>query len=445
VATVEKRVIVIGGGAAGMLAAGRAAEAGARVLLLEKTASPGKKVLITGQGRCNLTNTRELDDFITAYGPNGRFLYSAFHTFFRDELLALLLRHGTPTKVEADGRVLPASEDARTVVAALMRYLNEGGVEVLPAMAVTGLMTESGRMTGIQVGTETIPARVVILATGGSSYAATGSSGDGYRLAQAVGHTIVPLRPALVPLEVAETELVRSMQGSSLRGVRLTSFRCPASEIDIALVPSIDAGRGIPGKPPRPPVIESRTGDIMLAHFGLSGPTPIDMSLAVVDALAEGPVSVAIDLKPEYPMIEMRRRLQDDLDRFGRRSLGGIMGGLLLPKMNEPLLRLAKVPATRAGFQVNADERERLLGVLKSLRFDVKGTLPMGAAMVTAGGVALPEIDPRTMASRLVGGLFFSGEVMDIDGLSGGYNLQAAFSTGHLAVESAASYLNTLP
>jgi len=435
-------VAVIGAGAGGMMAAGRAAEVGAAVLLLEKMDRPGRKILISGKTRCNLTNARELEDFIAMYGANGRFLYRAFHRFFRDDLLALLGRYGLETKTERGGRIFPASDDAGDVVRALRSYLADGKVKMRTGVRVNKILVRDGGVTGVRASTgEMFPANAVILATGGASYPETGSTGDGYRLAEALGHTIVKLRPALVPLVVKEVALAKSMQGVSLRNVRLTAFQCLADDIDPSMTPAEDVGRGTGGKKPRPPVIESRFGEMMLTHFGIGGPITLKMSLAVVDALEKGPVSVAIDLKPALTVQQLRERLQRDFDRLSRRSFRTILKGLLPQKMVDPFIELTGIPAGKTGSQITAAERERLAGFLKSLRFSIESPLPLSAAMVTAGGVSLKEIDPRTMASRLVKGLYFCGEVMDIDADTGGFNLQAAFSTGYVAGESAAKFV----
>lgn len=432
-------VIVIGAGAGGMMAAGRAAEEGARVLLLEKTDGPGKKILISGKTRCNLTNARELGDFIGMFGPNGRFLHGVFRRFFRDDLLALLKRYGVETKVERGGRIFPVSDDAADVVQAFRRYLNDRHVELRTGVRVTGIDIRGGRVAGVRTEKGFLPAASVLLATGGSTWPATGSTGDGYRIAAEVGHTVTKLRPALVPLVVAEVERAKAMQGVSLRNVRLTAFRGPAEEIDPALTPAGDIGRGVDTKRRGGPVIESRMGEMLFTHFGIGGPITLLLSLAVVDALAEGPVSVSIDLKPALAARELRARLQRDFDEFGKRGFRGLLAGLLPNKMIETFVELTGVPPDRPGHQITAGEREKLLCLLKSLRFNIQGALPLTSAIVTAGGVSLGEIDPRTMGSRLVDGLFFCGEVMDLDADTGGYNLQAAFSTGFVAGEEAAA------
>lgn len=436
----NNRVIVIGAGASGLMAAGRAGEAGANVLLLEKTDGAGKKLLISGKERCNLTNDRPLEEFIPMYGNNGRFLYNVFHRFFRDELLALLGRYGVETKVERGGRIFPASDSAADVVRAFERYISASQVKILPCNRVEGIMSNNGRVTGVKTDYGAFDAVSVVVATGGASFPATGSSGDGYDIAEALGHTIVKLRPALVPLIVEEIDLARSMQGVGLRNVRLTSFRGRAADVNPALTPDYDVGRGITGKKARWPVIESRLGEMMMTHFGIGGPVTLLESLAVVESLERGPVSVSIDFKPGLTEEELRIRLQRDFDTFSKRTFGNLLRELLPNKLIEPFIRLTGIPEDKVGSQINAVEREKLLSLLKSLRFNIKSPLPLSSAIVTAGGVSLKEIDPMTMMSRLVKGLFFCGEVIDIDANTGGYNLQAAFSTGYVAGEEAAKY-----
>ena len=435
------QVVVIGAGAAGMLAAGRAAEAGGRVLLLEKMDQPGRKILISGKTRCNLTNTRTLREFIAMYGPNGPFLHAAFHRFFRDDLLDILNRYGVETKEERGGRVFPVSDRAADVVGALRRYLDDQGVEVATQRRVLSLAVRDGKIAGVTTDRGLTPAAAVIVAAGGATWPDTGSTGDGYKLAKAVGHKIEELRPALVPLIVKEIGLVKSMQGVSLRNVRLTAFRGRPGEIDPAAVPDHDLGRGLDRKKARGSVIESRFGEMMITHFGIGGPVTLLISLAIVDALAQGPVSVAIDLKSALDYPQLRARLQRDLDAHGKRQVRGILEGLLPRKMIEPLAALTGIPLDKPAHQVSAAEKDKLAGVLKSLRFEIVGPLPMATAIVTAGGVSLKEIDPRTMASRLIQGLYFCGEVLDIDADTGGFNLQAAFSTGYVAGEAAAEYV----
>ena len=353
----NKRIIVIGAGAAGLMAAGRAAECGAQVLLMEKTLRPGNKLLISAQSRCNLSNTRELPDFIAMYGPDGAFLYRAFDLFFREDLLQLLQRFGVETVAEADGRIFPASNSSADVLKALESYIAEGRVQLETRKEVETITASNGQVTGVSIGKTEYPADAVILATGGASYPSTGSSGAGYRLAASLGHHLVKLRPALVPLVAFENESAQKMQGVSLSGVRLTSYSCKAEDIPMPASPIKDAGRGISGKSPRPPVIESRTGDVMLTHQGLSGPVTLLMSLAIVDALERGPVSVAIDLRPGLTWEEMRRELQKCFDRFSKRTYRNILVELLPPRLVEAFLEMSAIPREKCGCQIDADER----------------------------------------------------------------------------------------
>lgn len=429
-------VIVVGGGASGLMAAGRAASLGARVWLLEKTDSVGKKILVSGKARCNLTNSADLKDFISMYGQNGRFLYSVFSRFFRPELLEFFEGFGLKTKIERGGRIFPVSDDARDVVGALKKYLACGGVRIICSAPVMSVRLENGGFC-VETRTQTFRARRVIIAAGGASWPVTGTTGDGCKISAALGHAIVSLRPALVPLMVREQKLALAMQGVSLRNVRATAFRGEASTINATLTPACDYGRG-ERKIPRPPLIESRFGEMLFTHFGLGGPVILLMSLSVVEALESGPVAILIDLKPAVTREQLRNRLLSDLNAAGKRKISTILKEYLPSKMIDPMIGLAEIEPDKPAHQVTAQEREKILENLKALRFNIHKALPLQKAIVTAGGVALDEIDPKTMASKIVPGLFFCGEVMDIDADTGGYNLQAAFSTGWAAGEAAA-------
>ncbi len=408
-------ILVVGGGASGMMAAGRAAELGADVLLLEKMPRLGTKLRITGKGRCNLTNVADLSEFIRHFGPNGRFLYNAFSRFFVDDLRAFFARMGVPTVVERGGRVFPQSNAAADVAEALRRYCQEAGVRVRYKTAVDRLLVQGGHVVGVGAGEVEFRARAVILATGGASYPSTGSTGDGYRLAASVGHTVVPIRPALVPLETAEPWVPR-MMGVSLRNVRATLY--------------------VDGK-----AVASEFGEMLFTHFGLSG--PIILTLSRHPSLAGRPapgsrIEVGVDLKPALSDETLDARLRRDLDAHGKRAFRSIVKGLVPAKMVDVLVELSGVPGDKPAHQITASERARLFGLLRDLRMTVVGQRPLREAIVTAGGVALDEVDPRTMESRRVAGLYFCGEVLDLDADTGGYNLQAAFSTGWVAGESAA-------
>ena len=406
-------IIVVGGGASGMMAAGRAGELGAPVLLLEKTPKLGNKLRITGKGRCNLTNVAQWEDFIAHFGPNGRFLYGAFSRFFVDDLRAFFADRGVPTVVERGGRVFPAANDADLVADALVAYMREGQVVLRRRAPVDALLVEGGRAVGVESQGRIFRCRAVILATGGASYPGTGSTGDGYALLAAVGHRIIPPHPALVPLEVAEPFICR-LQGLSLRNVRATLL--------------------VDGRPQR-----SEFGEMLFTRTGLSGPIILTVSKQAGEAVGAGQrTEVSIDLKPALTDDELDARLRRDLDEYGRRGFQRILQGLL-PRLLIPVfVELAGIPAEKRGHQITAAERRRLFDLLRDLRFTITGTRPIAEAIVTAGGVSVDELDPRTMESRLVSGLYCCGEVLDIDADTGGYNLQAAFSTGYLAGQSAA-------
>ncbi|NOR83820.1 MAG: aminoacetone oxidase family FAD-binding enzyme [Ardenticatenales bacterium] len=415
----EYQVIVVGGGPAGLMAAGQAARQGVETLLIEKMDRPGRKLGITGNARCNLTNTAPLSEFIIHFGPTGRFLRQAFSQFFSTELLAFLDDLGVRTVVERGGRVFPASRRAQEVVDALLQFALEGGraATLRTHTPVERLLVEQGRVVGVQVS----PApsgqchygAAVIIATGGASLPTTGSTGDGYRLAESVGHTIVPIRPALVPLETAGNVASR-LQGLSLRNVNVTIWANQKQQAEAF-------------------------GEMLFTHFGVSGPTILSHSGRIVDALRLGQrVHLSIDLKPALDDKELDARLIRDLNAHGKRQYRALLKGLLPSKLIPVCMAMTEIPPTRVNHQITAQERGRLRSWLKDFRLEVSGHRPLREAIITAGGVDTREVDPRTMASLLLKGLYFAGEVLDIDADTGGYNLQAAFSTGWVAGRSAA-------
>ncbi|MFA5400999.1 MAG: NAD(P)/FAD-dependent oxidoreductase [Dehalococcoidia bacterium] len=428
-----KKVLVIGGGAGGMLAAGRAAELGAEVTLLEKMERPGKKVLLSGNGRCNLSNTRDIGEFIAMFGPNGRFLYHAFHHFFRDDLLKLLAGSGIATQAEPDGRIFPVSGKSTDVVKALQKYMSGRGVEILTGVKVTAIEIADNSAVLVKTAAADYLADAVVLATGGASYPQTGSTGDGYRMAAQLGHSMVRLRPALVPLVVKERQAAAGLQGISLSDVRLTCFTCLAEDVDVAATPRADRGRGLGTGKSRPPMLESRRGGIVFTQDGLSGPAALLMSLAVADALESGPVSLTIDLQPGKTLSQLSEDLKTIIRAHGSRQLKSILNELLPERITLDVLMKACVSADTGASQVTSIQRQAITRALKGLAFNVEGVRPLAEAMVTAGGVSLDEVDPRTMQSKIVRGLYFCGEVLDLDADTGGFNLQAAFSTGYLA------------
>ncbi|MBW2636988.1 MAG: NAD(P)/FAD-dependent oxidoreductase [Deltaproteobacteria bacterium] len=414
-------VIVIGGGASGLMASGQAACLGARTLLIEKMKRPGRKLAITGKGRCNLTNIAPPEEFIQHFGTRGRFLRHSFSRFFSEELLAFFEELGVPTMVERGGRVFPKSGSALDIVQSLLNWTEKSGVERVVERRVTRLIVEGERVAGVEVspflyrGKQLTAAKkdkyyadAVIIATGGASYPDTGSTGDGYRLAETVGHTIVPIRPALVPLETAGDAAGR-LEDLNLRNVGVRIL--------------------VSGKK-----IADAFGELLFTSFGLSGPVTLSLSHRVVDLLrSDKRVELSIDLKPALDHKKLDARLLRDLDRRGKEPFRVILGGLLPRKLIPLCLELTGIEGSMPGHQITAEKRKRLRKWLKNFTFEVTGYRPFKEAIVTAGGVDTGEIDPRTMASRLVKGLYFAGEVIDIEADTGGYNLQAAFSTGWLA------------
>ncbi|MBN1583714.1 MAG: NAD(P)/FAD-dependent oxidoreductase [Anaerolineae bacterium] len=412
------RIIVVGGGSAGLMAAGQAAAQGVETLLLEKMQRPARKLRITGKGRCNLTNVAPLTEFMVRFGRNGRFLRQAFTQFFTDDLIHFFQELGIQTVVERGGRVFPASNQAQDVVDTLVRWTQDQGVTIHTGETVNQLLVQDGCIAGAKVrAKDTIyEGDAVIVATGGASYPATGSTGDGYRLAKAAGHTIVPVRPALVPLETAG-DVASRLQGLGLKNVKVSIWVNGTQQTEAF-------------------------GEMMFTHLGVSGPIILTLSKLVVDALDEKKrVSLSIDLKPALDENKLDARLLYDLDKFGKRHYQNLLKELLPVKLIPICIELTGIPAHKAGHQITAQERKQLRTWLKDFRLEVSGYRPFNEAIVTAGGVSTQEIDPHTMASRLVPGLYFAGELIDVDADTGGYNLQAAFSTGWVAGRCAAQFV----
>lgn len=395
------------------MAAGQAAAAGAEVLILEKMKRPGRKICITGKGRCNITNIAGIKEFIEHFGSNGRFLRQAFSQFFAPELMAFLEQQGLELVSERGGRVFPASGKAPDVVKVFQQWLQKNGVQIKTESRVELLMTTNGAVSGVLCNDEALGCDAVILATGGVSYAATGSTGDGYRLAAAVGHTIIPIRPALVPLEIGG-DLTAQMDGLDLRNINVRLLKN--------------------GKRCR-----QAFGEMSFTKFGVTGPVILTLSGEVVDGLRrEDKMALSIDLKPALDEQKLEARLLRDLESRSKEPIPSLLRGLLPREMIPVCLQLTEIPEDRLASQVTAKERKRLKSWLKDFRLEISGHRPFTEAIITAGGVDLKEVDPRTMESRKARGLYLAGEVLDIQGDTGGYNLQAAFSMGWLAGRAAA-------
>jgi hypothetical protein len=415
-------VVVVGGGPAGLMAACRAAERGRATLLLEKNPRPGAKILISGGGRCNLTHSTDAQGIVAAFGPPGRFLHSALAALGPRELVDLIEAEGVPTQVEPDGKVFPASGRAGDVLAALRRRLRRSGATLAAEEPLVDLQRHAPGFRLITAG-RTMAATKVVLATGGRSYPACGTTGDGYRWAAALGHTIVTPRPALVPI-VTDAPWVKGLQGITVPDVLLSVARGEGG--------SSPSGAGAKREKP----LAERRGALLFAHFGLSGPAVLDISRAV-SAFGRGRrPPLWCDFLPDVGEEQLGTMLATASAQTGRRLVGSLLERWLPCRLAEILVAQAKLAPDRRAAELSRQERLRLVRAVKQLGIRTTGTLGFEKAEVTAGGVSLDEVDSRTMESKLVPGLFMAGELLDLDGPVGGYNLQAAFSTGWLAGES---------
>ncbi len=398
-------VIIIGGGAAGALAAVYCAEYGKKTVILEPNGSIGKKLRITGKGRCNLTNNCSNDELIKNFPGNPRFLYGAFSRFGAADTMDFFESLGVPLKTERGNRVFPKSDKAADIVSALEHKLKELGVKIIKKRA-EHIISEDGVCTGVIADGTEYHAYSVLLASGGCSYPGTGSTGDGYRLAEELGHTITDIRPSLVPI-VCEERYCADMMGLSLKNVTLTLYD-------------------------RQKKVYSELGEMLFTHFGVSGPLVLSAS-AHMQTNESGRYTLSIDLKPGLSEQQLDKRLQRDFLENQNRIFGNSLSKLLPLKLIPAAVRLSGIPGETRVNSITREQRLSFAKLLKSFPLTVKGLRPIEEAVVTRGGVSIREIDPKTMQSKIVQGLFFAGEVIDIDGYTGGFNLQAAFSTAYTA------------
>jgi len=413
-------VIVIGAGPAGLIAAGSAAALGGKVRVLEKMEKPGRKLLITGKGRCNITNDAPQSEFLRHIYPNSRFLKHAFSVFFVRDILELLGRHGLETVVERGGRIFPVSNKSSDVLEAMLKWTNCLGVAIEYGQKVESLIMGEGKVLGVHLNTGgrtvEIPAQKVILCTGGCSYPATGSTGDGYKMASAAGHSLELPRPALVPIET-EGNKAQRLQGLSLKNVQASVW--------------------VNGRK-----IKEEFGEMLFTHFGVSGPIILSLSRFVVDEIRrKNKVEISIDLKPALDEVKLDLRLIRDLNEHGKKKMANIFR-LWLPALLIPVfLEETGIDGGKEGNQVNSAERRKTMLLMKDFRFRVSGFRSFKEAIITAGGIPTTEINARTMESKLVKNLYFAGEIIDLDADTGGYNLQIAYSTAWLAGQSCMSVL----
>ena len=399
-------VVVIGGGASGLLTAGEAAKRGLNTVLLEKNSRLGVKLRITGKGRCNLTNDCAVTEILENIPTGGRFLYSALNAFTPKDAMAYFENLGVPLKTERGGRVFPVSNRAPDIAEALIKNARLSGVKIKKGAATT-IATKDGRVAGVVTSEGFIPCRAVVLCTGGVSYPLTGSTGDGYAISSSLGHTIIPPKPSLVPL-CTQPEICSRMQGLALKNVRLT----------------VSDG----GKKP----IFSDFGEMLFTHFGVSGPIVLSAS-AHMRAFESKKYTISIDLKTALDAQKLDARILRDFDKYSNRDFQNALGDLAPKTMIPVLVELSGIAPEEKVHSITRDERKRLVNLLKDFKLEIDGPSPIAEAIITSGGVATSEINPKTMASKIVGGLYFAGEIMDLDAYTGGFNLQIAWSTAYAA------------
>lgn len=400
--------VVIGGGAAGMMCSAVAAERGLDVILLEPNKILGRKLRITGKGRCNVTNNCDIREFLNNIPGDGRFLYSALNRLSPRDTMELFESLGLHLKTERGNRVFPVSDNANDVAGTLQRYMNRAGVRVIHSSA-KHIITEADTVTGVETCDGVIECRAAVICTGGLSYPLTGSRGAGYKMAQELGHTVTPTRPSLVPLE-SDDDYCAEMQGFSLKNVTLSAYEDDK-------------------------LIYKELGEMLFTHFGVSGPLVLSAS-SHMRRFDEAKYELRIDLKPGLDEKKLDARLLRDFEKYANRDFANSLGDLAGKAMIPVLVRLSGIPAETKVNSITREQRHELLRLLKSFPVSVSGPRPIDEAIVTSGGVSTKEINPRTMQSKLVGGLYFAGEVMDLDAYTGGFNLQIAWSTAYVAANS---------
>lgn len=412
-------VVVIGGGPAGMMAAITAAQNRHKVILIEKMNMLGKKLLITGKGRCNITSSLYMSDFIKNVPGNGKFLYSAFQNYTNQDIIEFLKEQGLDVKEERGNRIFPVTDKSKDVLDCFERKLRELGVEIRLNTEVKGITLDDNYVNGVQTDAGKIYADKIILATGGKSYPLTGSTGDGYIFASKLGHTIQPIKPSLVPLEMYNKAEAIKMQGLSLRNVK------------IKIAEQLQENQY--------KEIYEDFGEMLFTHFGISGPTILSGSAHLVrypnieELLESRKIKLYIDLKPALTEEQLDDRILRDFKEAKNKQFKNSLDNLLPQKMIDYIIEKSQIPEDKKVNEITKEERKRLLNLLKKLEFTIKGFRPVEEAIITSGGISIKEINPKTMESKLIKGLYFAGEVIDVDAYTGGFNLQIAYSTGYTA------------
>lgn len=416
--TEEYDLAVIGAGPAGMMAALRASECGAKVVLLEKNNIPGVKLMMTGKERCNITNAEsDPQKFAANFGKNGKFLLSALYRFGVEDTIAFFHENGLKTVTERGGRIFPESGDAKDVQGLFLRLIKRNTITLLTGCRIKNISLKEKRVEKIILEKGEVKAKNYFICTGGLSYPGTGSTGDGYRWAKDMGHTIIKPEPALTPVVLNE-EWISELEGLSLKNVAISVYQNNKKK-------------------------DERFGEALFTDFGMSGPIILDMSRSIGKLLAAGEVNLFIDFKPALHFNMLDKRILRDLEEHKNRAIKNILPALLPQKMIPVILDLAKIEPEKKGNSITKDERKKLRLLLKQFPLTIKSLLGFNKAIITSGGVALNEIDPKTMRSRIIDNLYFAGEILDLDGPTGGYNLQVCWSTGYLAGESAAKKMHS--